>query len=60
MFAHHRHATGQLNSFFDVVRDKENRFLFALPDAHKIGAHFFCLQEALKKLPSSRFVEMIP
>jgi len=39
--AHDENAIGKLHGFLDVVRDKENCFLFALPDAHEIGPHFF-------------------
>src|SRR5438876_6513665 len=38
--AHHQHAIGKLDGFFDVVGDKKNSFLFALPDPHRITAHF--------------------
>ena len=36
----------RVDCFFDIVRDERNRFLFALPDAHPIGAHSFRSQEA--------------
>lgn len=39
--AHDEDAIGKRHGFFDVVRDEEDRFLFALPDAHQIGTHFF-------------------
>jgi hypothetical protein len=32
--AHDENAIGELDGFLDIVRDKEDRFLFALPDAH--------------------------
>jgi hypothetical protein len=38
--AHDENAIGKLHGFFNVVRNEENGFLFALPDAHEIGAHF--------------------
>jgi hypothetical protein len=39
--AHDENAIGALHGFFNVVRNEENGFLFALPDAHQIGTHFF-------------------
>jgi DNA modification methylase len=39
--AHDEDAIGKLHGFFNVVRDEENGFLFALPNAHEIGPHFF-------------------
>jgi hypothetical protein len=38
--AHDENAIGELHGLFDVVRDKENGFLFALPDTDEIGPHF--------------------
>jgi hypothetical protein len=39
--AHDEDAIGELNGLLDIVRDEEDCFLFALPDAHQIGTHFF-------------------
>jgi hypothetical protein len=39
--AHDEDAIGALDGFLDIVRDEEDRFLFALPDVHQIGTHFF-------------------
>lgn len=39
--AHGEDAIGELDGFPDIVRGEEDRFLFALPDAHQIGTHFF-------------------
>ena len=38
---HDKNAITHVDGFIDVVGDEKNRFLFALPDAHQIGAHFF-------------------
>jgi hypothetical protein len=46
---HDRHPVGELDRFFDVVRDKKNCFLFALPDPHEIGAHFL-VRKRLKEI----------
>src|SRR5947199_9428267 len=37
---HDQNAIRNLHRLFDVVRDEQARFLFALPDPHEIGAHF--------------------
>ena len=39
--AHDEDAISELNGVLDIVRDEEDCFLFALPDAHQIGTHFF-------------------
>src|SRR5260370_14467304 len=36
---HDQNAIRQLHCFFDVVSDKQDRFLFALPDPNELGAH---------------------
>src|SRR5260370_8017748 len=36
---HDQNAICKLHCFFDVVSDKQDRFLFALPDPNEIGAH---------------------
>jgi hypothetical protein len=38
---HDENAIGKLHGFFNVVRNEENGFLFALPNVHQIGTHFF-------------------
>jgi len=52
---HHEDAIGQLDGFLDIVRDKKDCFLLALPDAHKIGAHF---QAGQKIERAERFVHI--
>jgi hypothetical protein len=39
--AHDEDTISELDGFLDIVRDEEDCFLFALPDAHQIGTHFF-------------------
>jgi hypothetical protein len=34
--AHDEDAIGELDGLLDVVRDEEDRFLFALPDRHTL------------------------
>src|ERR1700694_282083 len=53
--SHDQDAIGELHCLFNVVSDKENRFLFALPDAHEIGAH---LQAGEKVERAERFVHV--
>jgi hypothetical protein len=38
--AHDENTIGELHGFFNVVRNEENGFLFALPNAHQIGTLF--------------------
>jgi hypothetical protein len=57
--AHDEDAISELNGFLDIVRDEEDRFPFALPDAHQIGTHFsFAI--GFKEIAFFRFLEMIP
>jgi len=53
--AHDEDAIGELDGFLDIVRDEEDRFLFALPNAHEIGAHF---QAGEKVERAERFVHI--
>jgi hypothetical protein len=39
--AHDEDAISDLDGFLDIVRDEEDRSLFALPDTDEIGTHFF-------------------
>lgn len=56
---HDENAIGELHGFFNVVRNEENGFLFALPNAHEIGTHFF-FAIGFKEIAFFRFLEMIP
>src|SRR5947209_3632767 len=42
---HDQDAIGELDRFFNVVGDKQDRFLFALPDPNEVGAYFQASEE---------------
>src|ERR1700738_4820430 len=54
-WSHDQDAIGELDRLFNVVGDKENGFLFALPDAYQIGAHF---QASEKVERAERFIHV--